>query len=118
MDEQLAGAKELYERAIFNGEYDVLSQADRELDAVEAALLIGRGRVMHGRYLETRIEVPEELPAFERAADLYPPWATSAARPKPSSGSAASTRSSGTTTRPPSQPLLPRASWPGRPGTN
>ena len=71
MDEKLAGAKELYERAIFNGEYDVLPQADRELDAVEAALLIGRGRVMHGRYLETRIEVPEELPAFERAADLY-----------------------------------------------
>ena len=71
MDEQLAGAKELYERAIFNGEYDVLAQADRELDAVEAALLIGRGRVMHGRYLETRIEVAEELPAFERAADLY-----------------------------------------------
>ena len=71
MDEQLAGAKELYERAIFNGQYDVLPQADRELDAVEAALLIGRGRVMHGRYLETRIEVPEELPAFERAADLY-----------------------------------------------
>jgi tetratricopeptide (TPR) repeat protein len=71
VDEKLAGAKELYERAIFNGEYDVLPQADRELDAVEAALLIGRGRVMHGRYLETRIEVPEELPAFERAADLY-----------------------------------------------
>ena len=71
MDEQLAGAKELYERAIFNGEYDVLAQADRELDAVEAALLIGRGRVMHGRYLERRIEVPEELPAFERAVDLY-----------------------------------------------
>ena len=71
MDEKLAGAKELYERAIFNGEYDGLPQADRELDAVEAALLIGRGRIMHGRYLETQAEVPEELPAFERAADLY-----------------------------------------------
>ena len=69
--EQLVRAKELYERAIFNGEYDGLPQADRELDAVEAALLIGRGRIMHGRYLETRIEAPEELPAFERAADLY-----------------------------------------------
>lgn len=70
MDE-LARARELYERAIFNGEYDVLPQADRELDAVEAALLIGRGRLMHARYLATRVEVPEELPAFERAADLY-----------------------------------------------
>ena len=71
MDNELGRAKELYERAIFNGEYDVLPQADRELDAVEAALLIGRGRVMHGHYLETQVEIPEELPAFERAADLY-----------------------------------------------
>ena len=62
---------ELYERAIFNGEYDGLPQADRVLDAVEAGLLIGRGRIMHARYLETQVEAPEELPAFERAADLY-----------------------------------------------
>ena len=62
---------ELYERAIFNGEYDGLPQADHVLDAVEAGLLIGRGRIMHARYLETQVEAPEELPAFERAADLY-----------------------------------------------
>ena len=62
---------ELYERAIFNGEYGGLPEADRALDAVEAELLIGRGRIMHGRYLETQVETPEELPAFERAADLY-----------------------------------------------
>jgi len=64
-------ARELYERAIFNGEYDVLPQADRELDVVEAELLIGRGRIMHARYLGTQVEAPEELPAFERAAELY-----------------------------------------------
>lgn len=64
-------AKDLYERAIFNGEYDVLPHSGRDLDVVEAELLIGRGRIMHARYLETRSEVPEELPAFERAAELY-----------------------------------------------
>jgi tetratricopeptide (TPR) repeat protein len=62
---------ELYERAIFNGEYDVLPQADRELDKVEADMLVGRGRIMHARYLDTQVEAPEELPAFERAAELY-----------------------------------------------
>ena len=71
MDEQMRLVGELYERAIFNGEYDGLPKADRALDAVEAGLLIGRGRIMHGRYLETQVETPEELPAFERAADLY-----------------------------------------------
>jgi hypothetical protein len=71
MDEQMRLVRELYERAIFNGEYDGLPQADRALDAVEAGLLIGRGRIMHARYLETQVESPEELPAFERAAGLY-----------------------------------------------
>lgn len=63
--------QELCERAIFNGEYDGLSEADRVLDAAEAELLIDRGRVMHGRFLESRVELPGELPAFERAAELY-----------------------------------------------
>jgi hypothetical protein len=71
VDQQVVRARELYERAIFNGEYDVLPQADRELDVVEAELLIGRGRIMHGRYLGTQVEAPGELPAFERAAELY-----------------------------------------------
>jgi tetratricopeptide (TPR) repeat protein len=63
--------QEQYERAIFNGEYDGLSEADRALDAVEADLLVQRGRIMHCRFFEARVENPDELPAFERAAELY-----------------------------------------------
>ncbi|MEV5961387.1 tetratricopeptide repeat protein [Kribbella sp. NPDC051952] len=63
--------QELYERAIFNGEYDGLTEADRALDAVEADLLVQRGRIMHCRFFEDRVENPDELPAFERAAELY-----------------------------------------------
>ncbi|TDW22203.1 tetratricopeptide repeat protein [Kribbella kalugense] len=63
--------QELYERAVFNGEYDGLAEADRTLDAIEADLLLQRGRIMHCRFLDSRVENPDELPAFERAAELY-----------------------------------------------
>jgi tetratricopeptide (TPR) repeat protein len=71
---------ELYERAIFNGEYADLPTADRALDAIEARLLLQRGRLLHCRFLESRaeppeepahVEPPEELAYFERAADLF-----------------------------------------------
>ncbi|TCC08766.1 tetratricopeptide repeat protein [Kribbella soli] len=62
---------ELYERAVFNGEYDGLPDADRALDAVEARLLLQRGRILHCRFLESRVEPPDELAYFERAADLF-----------------------------------------------
>ena len=61
----------LYERAVFGGDYDGLTEADRALDAVEAALLLRRGRILHCRFLESRVEPPEELSYFERAAELY-----------------------------------------------
>lgn len=61
----------LYERAIFGGEYDDLPEADRALDMVEAALLLQRGRILHCRFLESRVEPPEELGYFERATELY-----------------------------------------------
>lgn len=64
-------AKELYERAIFDGEYDGLPAADRALDAVEADLALARGRVLHGRFLDARTENPRELELFERALTLY-----------------------------------------------
>lgn len=63
--------QELYERAVFNGEYDGLTEADRALDAIEADLLLQRGRVRHCRFLDSRVENPDELPAFERAAAIY-----------------------------------------------
>jgi tetratricopeptide (TPR) repeat protein len=68
----------LYERAIFEGDSDALVSADRELDAVEAALALNRGRVIHGRFLVQREqdqqqarEDPQELAFFERSAQLY-----------------------------------------------
>jgi tetratricopeptide (TPR) repeat protein len=71
VDELMQQVDELYERAVFNGEYDGLPDADRALDAVEARLLLQRGRILHCRFLESRVEPPEELAYFERAADLY-----------------------------------------------
>jgi tetratricopeptide (TPR) repeat protein len=70
---------ELYERAIFNGEYDGLPAADRALDTVEARLLLQRGRILHCRFLQPHADPPgeshvdpvEELAYFERAADLF-----------------------------------------------
>lgn len=71
MDERVRLAGELYERAIFNGEAAGLSTADRELDAAEADLVLARGKVLHGRFLENQVEDPRELELFERALALY-----------------------------------------------
>jgi hypothetical protein len=71
MDELMRGVDELYERAVFNGEYDGLDAADRALDLMQARLLVQRGRILHCRFLDSRVEQPDEMPAFERAAGLY-----------------------------------------------
>lgn len=71
MDERVRHADELYERAVFGGDAAGLVEADRELDAVEADLSLSRGRVVHARFLERRVEEPGEPALFERAADLY-----------------------------------------------
>ena len=71
MDERVRLAGDLYERALFNGEADALSTADWELDAAEADLVLTRGKVLHGRFLESRVEDPRELELFERALALY-----------------------------------------------
>jgi tetratricopeptide (TPR) repeat protein len=98
MDERVELAGVLYERAIFgiadgpaqpgsqegltgadgkldasvqaDRRLDALARADRELDAAEAELVLARGKVMHGRFLEDRVENPAELPSFERAVSL------------------------------------------------
>ncbi|MGW4214038.1 tetratricopeptide repeat protein [Lentzea sp. NPDC004789] len=64
-------AKELYERAMFGGDEEALTIADRELDAAEADLALARGRIVHARFLRDRQEDPRELPLFEQAAELY-----------------------------------------------
>ncbi|WP_132210391.1 hypothetical protein [Kribbella steppae] len=79
----------MYERAIFNGEADRLSTADREPDAAEADLMLARGKVLHGRFLEDRVEDPRELELFERALALYNAVADEAAELAASVGATA-----------------------------
>lgn len=70
-DERIERARLLYERAVFGGDASALATAERELNAVEADLALARGRVVHARFLEHRIEDPDELALFQRAAQLY-----------------------------------------------
>ncbi len=77
-DERIDQAGLLYERFVFGGDASVLSEADRQLDAVEADLALARGRIIHGRFLDQRSKGPEriaedphELALFERARQLY-----------------------------------------------
>jgi tetratricopeptide (TPR) repeat protein len=71
MDERIDRAAVQYERAVFGGDLSGLAVAERELDGVEADLVLARGRVLHARFLAERVEDPRELPLFERAAELY-----------------------------------------------
>ena len=78
MDERIERSRLGYERALFEGDAGALTEADRELDGVEADLALARGRIIHGRFLQQRAEDPEqaredlrELALFERAAELY-----------------------------------------------
>jgi tetratricopeptide (TPR) repeat protein len=78
MDERVERSRQLYERALFDGDTGALAEADLELDAVEAELALARGRIIHGQFLQRRDEDPglaredpEELACFERAAELY-----------------------------------------------
>ncbi|MEU5860933.1 MULTISPECIES: tetratricopeptide repeat protein [unclassified Nonomuraea] len=64
-------AQELYERGIYAGDDAALATSDRELDAVEAALCLARGRVLHGRVLQGDEADPRELPLFQRATTLF-----------------------------------------------
>ncbi|MEY9969332.1 tetratricopeptide (TPR) repeat protein [Streptacidiphilus sp. MAP12-16] len=70
-DERIKHAGLLYERAVFGGDSGALASADRGLDEVEADLALARGRVIHARFLEERVEESRELELFERAAELY-----------------------------------------------
>jgi len=78
MDERIGNARRCYERAVFAGDAGALTEADRDLDAVEADLALARGRIVHTRFLHQRDAGPEqpredpgELALFERAAALY-----------------------------------------------
>ncbi|HLK00719.1 MAG TPA: hypothetical protein VKU39_12530 [Streptosporangiaceae bacterium] len=79
MDARLGQARQLYEQAVYGGDDGLLADADRGLDGVEADLALARGRLIHTRFLlrreadpESAAEAdPDELPLFERAAQLY-----------------------------------------------
>ncbi|MFG1681390.1 hypothetical protein ACGFNP_14600 [Nonomuraea sp. NPDC049269] len=77
-EDRIERAKTLYERAVFSGDTSVLTNAERDLDAVEADTALARGRILHARFLNERagagsspVEDPAELPLFERAIELY-----------------------------------------------
>ncbi|WP_020126515.1 tetratricopeptide repeat protein [Streptomyces sp. 303MFCol5.2] len=70
-DARIEQAELLYERAVFGGDSGALASADLGLDAVEADLALARGRVVHARFLQERVEDVRELELFERAAELY-----------------------------------------------
>jgi tetratricopeptide (TPR) repeat protein len=71
VDTRLALAQLDYERAVFGGDTGALADAGRSLDAVEADLALARGRLLHARFLDARVEDARELELFERAAELY-----------------------------------------------
>jgi tetratricopeptide (TPR) repeat protein len=71
VDEPLARADLLNEQALFAGDADARAAAERELDRAEACLALGRGRVLHARFLADREEDPRELELFERALALF-----------------------------------------------
>lgn len=78
VEDRIERARTLYERAVFNGDADALTDAERILDAVEADAALARGRILHARFLQERAragasptEDPAELPLFERALTLY-----------------------------------------------
>lgn len=61
-------ASAAYRAAVYGGDAGGLADAERHLEA-DAAL--ARGRLLHARFLNSRVEDPAELPLFERAAGLY-----------------------------------------------
>ncbi|MEU7589020.1 tetratricopeptide repeat protein [Micromonospora sp. NPDC049230] len=71
MDVRLVRARERYEQAVFGGDAKVLDEAERELTALDADVALARGRILHARFLDSRVEDAAELALFERAAGLY-----------------------------------------------
>ncbi|MFF7984363.1 tetratricopeptide repeat protein [Streptomyces sp. NPDC007901] len=67
----VAQTEELFEAAMFGGDPAALDASDDALDAVEAALCMARGKVLHVRFLNDRVENGREPELFERAAELY-----------------------------------------------
>lgn len=70
VDDPLARADLLNEQALFQGNAEARRVAEWELGRAEVLLLLGRGRILHARFLAGREEDPEELALFQRALEL------------------------------------------------
>lgn len=71
MDERIRVAERAYESAVFAGDHGGVPDARLGLDAVEADLVLARGRLLHAEFLAESPPVEQELRLFERAAELY-----------------------------------------------
>lgn len=69
--DRMEQVRALYEAAMFGGDAAAADKAEQELDAIEAPLALERGKLLHVRFLNSRVEDPQELVLFERAAELY-----------------------------------------------
>ncbi|MFJ5921680.1 tetratricopeptide repeat protein [Kitasatospora sp. NPDC092948] len=71
VDGRIAEAELHYERAVFGGDSSTLGPAERGLDGVEADLALARGKLLHARFLDERVEDARESELFARAAELF-----------------------------------------------
>jgi tetratricopeptide (TPR) repeat protein len=68
---QLRAAR-CYDDATFGGRPELVVEGERELDVVEADLALARGKLLHARFLDGRVNRDErELPLFELAVELF-----------------------------------------------
>jgi tetratricopeptide (TPR) repeat protein len=63
--------RDRYEQAAFGGDEAALSTGLTEVTALQGAVDLARGRLLHTRFLADRQDRPEELAAFERAAAAF-----------------------------------------------
>jgi tetratricopeptide (TPR) repeat protein len=68
---QLRAAR-CYDDATFGGRPELVADGEHELDMVEADLALARGKLLHARFLDGRVNRDErELSLFEKAVELY-----------------------------------------------
>lgn len=70
-EECLDHALAAYERAMFEGDGDAIADGQHELDRVDAAAALARGRLLHARFIDDRQPDETEGHLFERAVELF-----------------------------------------------
>jgi tetratricopeptide (TPR) repeat protein len=63
--------RDRYEQAAFGGDEAALATGMTEVTALQGAVDLARGRLLHTRFLGDHQDRPEELAAFERAAAAF-----------------------------------------------